>query len=117
MLLAWRDPHLEVCCSQQAALDLAAGASAEDARDLLTVVSESEPFGVLLRFQSIRFTVCSGAVDMSLGVARLRTRLLTPRGEPVRLGSSTLLHDHAPTTALVVDDLAVRGRSLSRLAG
>ena len=117
MLLAWRDSGLQQACKQQGTLDTAAGPSADDVRALLTAVVASESLQALLLVRSIQVGQQAGSLDFSMGDARLRARLLTAGGRPIPVAAGTNLRDHASVTALVIDDLAVRGHPLLRRAG
>lgn len=117
MLLAWRDPGLQQACKQQGPLDTAAGPSADDVRALLTAVVASEPFGVLLRFRSVQVALQAGSLDLTMGNARVRVRLLSADGLPIPLAASTDLREHASVNALVIDDLVVQGHPLLQRAG
>lgn len=116
MLLAWSDPPLQRRC---AGGDLQVTGLIDhqlSAEDLLRTVGSAPTLGALLTFRSVVPRVQEGAVVLALEEAEMRTRLLSPAGEPQSIPRHEALFEHRHVRALVVDDLIIAGRSLRKLA-
>jgi hypothetical protein len=114
--LAWLDPELESCCVCSSRLRALTGDQADAAEDLLYLVARAPRLAAITTFQSVRVGVTAGNLTFSIEEIDMHTRPLNSDGIPQQVQDQKSLPDYALWKALVIDDLRVRGKSVSRLA-
>lgn len=116
MQLAWSHSELESCCVGGTRLRALTGDQAEAAEDLLNLVARAPRLAAITTFRSVRVGVAAGRLTFSIEEIDMHTRPLNSDGIPQQIQDLKSLPDYATCRALVIDDLRVRGESVSRLA-
>ena len=114
MLLAWSDDGLKRLCHEGQQLTLACGSQLVEVMLLLSVVQHASTLESVAVLQSVAIELTGGMLVLRRRNAVLHVRPLNDEGEPQTVLSSKELPRYASTSAFVVDDVVVSGRSLRR---
>lgn len=114
MLLAWSDDGLERLCRKGQQLTSVCGDQLVEVMLLLSVVQHASTLEAVAQLQSVAIEPTGGVLVLRHRDTRLHVRPLNDEGKPQTVLSLTELPHYASTSALVVDDLVVSGRSLRR---
>lgn len=116
MLLAWSDDGLKQLCREGQQLTLVCGGGDQlvEVMLLLSVVQHASTLESVAGLRSVSIEPTGGLLVLRHRDTGLHVRPLNEEGEPQTVLSFTELPYYASTSALVVDDLVVSGRSLRR---